>query len=123
MSHQPYPQFSSHCFSDIIRIARGNTVREELPLFAKCIYTIEGAALGATIGEPDETFGSEERKTISESSAEDLQECYSALISMKEDGPGIYGAGETALPPTITALLMQLGLELIKILMERKKTT
>lgn len=116
MAHEPYPSFSPACFGDIIRIVRGGTVREELPLLAKCLYTLIGASLSATIGEPDETFAA----AIDSLSVDELGECYSALQGVKEDGPGIYGAGESAIDPATLAMLIQLGMALLKAWIDRK---
>jgi len=102
-THQPYPQFSVDCFKDLVRIARGKTVKEELPLFAKCVYTIEGAALGATIGEPPgtETFAGD-ALTCSD---DEKKEALAVLEGMSEDG--VYAAGESAINPFVLALIEQ----------------
>lgn len=103
-AHQPYPQFSVDCFKDLIRIARGRTIQQELPLFAKCVYTLQGAALGATIGEPGgvETFASE----ATPCSNDDKREALSVLQGLEEDGIDNFGA-DAALNPIVAALIQQ----------------
>lgn len=110
--HEPYPQFSVECFKEFLRIVRGNTIREELALFVKCLWTLISGGLAATIGEPPgpaPTFGHEGV----DCTTDELQECLTALQGMKEDGPGIYGAGETAIDPAILAILIDLGIKAI----------
>ena len=115
MSHQPYPDFSPSCFGDIIRIGRGGTIREELPLFVKCLYTIEGAALKATVGEPD-AFGT----PFDSASRDDLVECQAALAAIKEDGPGVFGADGAAIDPATIAIIVQSVMALINLWLNRK---
>lgn len=116
MSHQPYPTFSPACCGDIIRIVRTGTVREELPLLAKCLYTLIGAALAGTVGEPDETFA----EALASMSVDELGECYAALQTVNEDSNGLYGAGESAIDPATLALLIQLGMALLKAWIDRR---
>lgn len=118
MAHQPYPAFSAECFGDLIRVVRGGTVREELPLFAKCVYTLAGAALGATVGEPAGPLAG--AAPDAEQSVEELRECLASLSALKEDGHGVYGADEAAIDPATLSLLIQLAVQLISAWINRK---
>lgn len=121
-THLPYQQFSVACLMELIKIIRSGTVREELALFCKCLYSLIGGGLLATVGEPPGpmetgTFTLEADPTLAE-----LEECYNTLAAMKEDGPGIYGAGESALDPATITMLIQFGMMLLKAWIDRKKS-
>lgn len=121
-THAPYEQFSVTCLMELIKIVRSGTVREELALFCKCIHTLIGGALLASVGEPPGpmetgTFTLEAEPTLAE-----LEECYNTLAAMKEDGPGIYGAGEMALDPAMITMFIQMGMMLLKAWIDRKKS-
>jgi hypothetical protein len=117
MSHQPYPTFELDCIRDLVRMVRGRTVRTELPLFAKCVYTLVGAGLAASVGEPDlvePSFGS------ADVSDADLLECQAAL----QEFEGTFGAeadGAEAIDPATLAMLIQLAVTLITKWLERRK--
>lgn len=119
-THEPYPQFSVECLKDLLRIIRGGTVREELALFAKCLYSMVGAALSATIGDPPGPMASVERQA--EPTTEELEECHAALASMREDGHGIYGSGEAAIDPATLTILINLAVQLITAWLAKRKT-
>lgn len=118
-THEPYPQFSVECLKDLLRIIRGGTVREELALFAKCLYSMVGAALSATIGDPPGPVASTER--LADPTNEELEECRAALASMKEDGHGIYGANEAAIDPATLTLIINLAVQLITAWLAKRK--
>lgn len=119
MPHTPYAPFSLECPKEIIRMVSGRTVRNELPLFAKCVHTIAGTALGATIGEPADVeplvFGSDD-VTIA-----DLEEVKAALKEVKEEPTFGAGEGDEAIDPATLMLLIDLAIKLITKLIERRK--
>jgi hypothetical protein len=116
LSHQAYPAFSLDCVKDVIRIVRGGTITAELPLFAKCVYTLVGAGLGAAIGEPPDVAPA---LAAADSDAE-LRECCAALESVA--GVQMAAAeGEQAIDPATIALLVQLAVQLIQAFLNRKK--
>lgn len=120
-THAPYEQFNIACLMELLRIIRTGVVREELALFCKCLHVLIGGSLLAAVGEPPGPMETAVFNAGADPSLEDLQECYSALAGMKEDGPGIYGAGESALDPATITMLIQLGMMLIKAWIDRKK--
>jgi hypothetical protein len=118
MSHQPYAPFDLDCVKDIIRMVRGRTVREELPLFAKCVHTLTGTALGATIGEPylvEPSFGA------AEVSDADLNEAAAALQEYQGASFGAEGDSAEAIDPATLAMLIQLAVTLISKWLERRQ--
>ncbi len=121
MAHQPYPPFSSECLSDLYRLVTTRAVREELPLFAKCLYTLIGASLGMSIGEPthvEGVFGD------AEPDAAELEKCRDALQSYADEGQTFGADGDEAekLDPATIAMLIQLAVTLISKWLERRRT-
>lgn len=117
MAHQPYAPFDLDCIKDIIRMVRGRTVREELPLFAKCVHSLVGAGLGATIGEPDLVEPSFGAADVSDA---DLNECAAALQEFEGQSFGAEADAEAIDPATIS-LLIQLAMTLIQKWLEKRK--
>lgn len=122
--HPPYAAFDVDCVKDVIRIIRGGTVREELPLFAKCVHTLVGAGLGATIGEPPGPLAASAvaETVVEECSLSSLEECRHVLEDLQEDGPGTFGADEAAIDPATLAVLIQLAVQLLNAWINRKKS-
>ncbi len=122
--HPPYAAFDVDCVKDTIRIVRGGTVKEELPLFAKCVHTLVGAGLGATIGEPPGPVAADAATEVAveECSLTALEECRHALEDFEEDGPGVYGADPAAIDPATLQMLIALAVQLITAWINRKKT-
>ncbi len=115
-THEPYPRLSTECFGDILRIVRSRAVRDELALFLKCVYTLLGAALGATVGEPPGPMASQFDAALSECTLGELVELRSSLTAFQDDmadGIEVYGAGDTAIDPATLAIIMQLVMALI----------
>jgi hypothetical protein len=122
--HPPYAAFDVDCVKDVIRIIRGGTVREELPLFAKCVHTLVGAGLGATIGEPPGPLAADAvaETAVEECSLSSLEECRHVLEDLQEDGPGTFGADPAAIDPATLQMLIALAVQLITAWINRKKS-
>lgn len=122
--HPPYAAFDVDCVKDVIRIIRGGTVREELPLFAKCVHTLVGAGLGATIGEPPGPLAASAvaETAVEECSLSSLEECRHVLEDLQEDGPGTFGADPAAIDPATLQMLIALAVQLITAWINRKKS-
>jgi hypothetical protein len=121
-THDPYPRFSTECFSDTLRIIRSRAVRDELALFLKCVYTLLGAALGATVGEPPGPMASQLDSALNECTLDELIELRSSMIALQEDGFETFGASETAIDPATLAIIMQLVMALINKWINKKQT-
>lgn len=122
--HPPYAAFDVDCVKDVIRIIRGGTVREELPLFAKCVHTLVGAGLGATIGEPPGPLAAAAvaETVVEECSLSSLEVCRHALEDLQEDGIGPCGADPAAIDPATLQMLIALAVQLITAWINRKKS-
>jgi hypothetical protein len=116
--HLQYPPFSSSCALDLFRLARGGfpAIKAELPLAAKCIWTLIGAGLGMTVGEPEEIFGALPEGE-EEASVEQMTQLQGALQGLVDDGhPESFGQAEgeieaEAIDP-LTLMLITEGLKL-----------
>ena len=112
MSHAPYPQFSSECVQDLYRIITGGLIREEIKLFAKCLYTIEGAGLAMAVGEPDDVEPLFGENTPDVEAVEKLRD---ELVAIGDIGipDGTFGAtaDSEAIGP-LGMLLIQQGIKL-----------
>lgn len=120
MSHQPYPAFDIDCAKDIVRIVRNGAIAAEAPLFAKCVYTLAGAGLAMSVGEPSDVqgvFGDAEVTT------DDLEECLNALQKAEDSSEENFGAGDEAeaIDPATIAMLIQLAITLITKWLERRR--
>ncbi len=122
--HPPYAAFDVDCVKDVIRIVRSGSVKDELPLFAKCVHTLVGAGLGATIGEPPGPVAADAvaAAAIEECSLSDLEACRQSLEDLEEDGPGTFGADPAAIDPATLQMLIALAVQLITAWINRKKT-
>lgn len=122
--HPPYPTFDVECFKDTLRIIRGGTVREELPLFAKSFHTLLGAAFGAIIGEPPGPMSAAAlgEEFMQECSLDELKQLRVGLESLNEDGPGLAAADEAAIDPATLALIVQLVLALVNKWINKKES-
>lgn len=122
--HPPYAAFDVDCVKDVIRIVRSGSVKDELPLFAKCVHTLVGAGLGATIGEPPGPVAANAvvDEALAECSLAELEECRHALEDLEEDGPGTFGADPAAIDPATLQMLIALAVQLITAWINRKKT-
>lgn len=120
VAHLAYPPFSLACVRDTVRIVRGRTVAAEQKLFAKCVWSLAGTGLGATIGEPEEVEPVFASDAIDDG---ELAECRAALEVAYEDGMA-YGAGEgeAAIDPATLAILIDLAVKLITKWLERRKS-
>lgn len=124
MPHQPYPTFDVDCAKDIYRIVTSGQIVEEKSLFAKCVYTLVGAGLGLTLGEPDDV-----KPLLLAAEGIDLatlEQCREALAGVADTGlpPGMMAApdaGEKAIDPATLAMLIQLAVQLITAFINRKK--
>lgn len=119
--HQPYPAFSLDCPKQIIRMVSGRTVRAEIKLFAKCVWSIAGTGLGATIGEPDDVeplvFGSDQVEVAQ------LEEAKAALEQVAAEGERFgagEGEGEEAIDP-VTLMLIQMAIQLFAKWIEKRR--
>lgn len=123
--HQPYPPFDVECIQDIFRLVRGRTVRDELPLFAKCVYTLVGAGLSITLGEPNDgpMLAGQPADALEGVSDDELQKCCQAL-EQAEGEVQTFGAGDAEaekLDPATLALLIQLAIQVIQAIINRRK--
>lgn len=116
--HQPYPALDLACASELWRLVRERAIRTEFPLFAKCVYSLLGTALGQFVGEPD---GVEVLFGGGDADDSTLAALQTELESLHADGPPaeVFGAegDQEALNPAVIAIIMQvlpLIIELIK---------
>lgn len=118
--HQPYPALDLECVTEIVRMVRGRTVRDEIKWFAKHVYNLTGAGLSFFPGEPDDVtpiFGGE----AAEPTVEQVQECKAALEQAQGELQS-FGADENeAIDPATIAMLIQLAVTLITKWLERRK--
>lgn len=122
--HPPYAAFDVDCVKDVLRIVRSGSVKDELPLFAKCVHTLVGAGLGATIGEPPGPLAASAvaETAVEECSLSSLEECRHVLEDLQEDGPGTFGADPAAIDPATLAVLIQLAVQLLNAWINRRKS-
>lgn len=119
MPHTSYPPFALTPITEIIQAVRAGTLRDDVPLAAKCAWEIVGMGLGATVGEPAEhphAFGAGP-----EVSTADLEECKAALESVEGQSFGAAGDEAEAIDPATLAMLIQLAVSIITKLIERRK--
>lgn len=118
--HAPYPPLSLECVTEIIRMVRGRTVRDEIKLFAKCVYELVGGGLSLFPGEPEEV---EPLIGAADVPTDQLQECKAALEQVQAEAQS-FGADADdaeAIDPATLAMLIQLAVTLITKWLERRK--
>lgn len=123
MPHIDYPAFSLDPIQDVVRAVRAGTLRDDLPLAAKCAWEIVGMGLGATVGEPAEHphgFGANGGE---EANVEDLEACRDGLQQLDVQTFGAAGdsADAEAIDPATLTMLIQLAVSIITKLIERRK--
>ncbi len=110
--HQPYPGFSTECVQDLYRIITGGLIREEIKLFAKCLYTIEGAGLGMAVGEPDDV---EPLFSAAEPDVESVEKLRDEMVAIGDIGlpKDTFGAsGDSEAIGPLGMLLIQQGIKM-----------
>jgi hypothetical protein len=121
MSHHPYPAvLPTECLTTVISLIRNRQVADQPAEFANCLWTMVGFGLKLGFGDPDaheEKFGAADVPSDKE-----LNECHAALASYEDDGPSFAAAeGEQAIDPATIVVLVQLVMQIIEFLRNRKK--
>jgi hypothetical protein len=108
MAHQPYPKFSLECATELWRILRQRSLRDESVLAAKCSYTLSGAGLGLLVGEPPDvepSFG-DAGPELDLETAESLR---SEMQTFLDEGERSFGdaKGEAAIDPIVMVFIVE----------------
>jgi hypothetical protein len=119
--HAPYEPLSIECASDLFRMLRGRTVRDEFKLFCKCFHILLGGVFAVVVGEPDEVepvVGAADDIPTAE-----LVRLKAEFEQLAADSATTFGAddGNEKLDPATVAMLIQLAVTLITKWIERRK--
>lgn len=117
-----YQPFSLAPITDLARIIRGGTIKEDSRLFCKAGHTLAGTGLGVYPGEPE---GVEELTLAaavdSDVPTEAIEDCVGAIDGLLDDGLPAKGEGEEAFDPTTILMILQIVGPFLKKLIERRR--